>query len=83
MTSNQLPEVGLLRLHQILGSSTSTPPIPPIIPVGKTAWWQGINDGIYPPPMKLSKRTTVWKVSDIRQLIEHGRWVAQSDDVDL
>ena len=45
----------LLRLHQVLK----------IIPISKSAWWQGCKDGRYPKPIKLGPRTTVWKASDI------------------
>jgi prophage regulatory protein len=65
----QLPETGFLRLPQILGDSTAKPPIPPLIPVGKTCWWQGVKAGRFPKPVKLGPRVTVWRVEDIRALI--------------
>lgn len=67
---NGLPETGYLRLYQILGNRKAKPPIPPIIPIGKTAWWKGVKTGKYPKPLKLGPQTTVWRVEDIRQLIE-------------
>lgn len=45
----------LLRLPQVLK----------IVPISKSAWWQGCKDGRYPKPIKLGPRTTVWKASDI------------------
>ncbi len=39
----------LLRLPQVLE----------IIPISKSAWWQGCKDGRYPKPIKLGPRTTV------------------------
>jgi len=66
---NQLPETGYLRLKQILGNLKSNPPIPPIIPVGKTYWWDGVKKGLFPKPIKLGSRITVWRVEDIRNLI--------------
>ena len=42
------------------------------IPVSKSTWWQGIKDGRFPEPLKLGKRVTVWRVEDIRRLIETG-----------
>jgi prophage regulatory protein len=65
----QLPETGFLRLPQILGDCTASPPIPPIIPVGKTCWWEGVKAGRFPKPVKLGPRVTVWRVEDIRALI--------------
>lgn len=45
------------------------PGMPPIVPVSKTAWYQGIKSGIYPAPLHLGK-TAVWRVSDIRALLD-------------
>ncbi len=67
---NQLPETGFLRLQQIVGNPKSDPPIPPIIPVSKSSFWAGVKIGKYPKPLKLGARTTVWRVEDIRQLID-------------
>ena len=66
---NELPQTGYLRLKQILGSKKANPPIPPLIPIGKTSWWEGIRKGKFPKPIKLTKRITVWRVEDIRNLI--------------
>lgn len=68
----QLPETGFLRLPQIIGNPSSKPPIPPLIPVSKSSWWDGVKSGKYPKPIKLGSRTTVWRVEDIRQLIDKG-----------
>ena len=56
----QLPETGFLRLPTILK----------LIPIGKSSWWLGVKEGKYPKPIKLGERTTVWKVEDIRTLID-------------
>jgi hypothetical protein len=66
----QLPETGFLRLPQIIGDKKSSPPIPPIIPVSKTSWYAGIKSGRYPRPLKLSERSSAWRIEDIRKLIE-------------
>ena len=55
-----LPEVGYLRLSQILN----------ILPISKSAWWEGCRSGLYPKPVKLGPRTTAWRVEDIRELME-------------
>jgi prophage regulatory protein len=67
---NNLPETGLVRLSQILGDKNKG--IPPIIPVGKSTWWEGVKSGRYPKPIKLGERTTCWNVRDIRQLINQS-----------
>lgn len=63
----QLPESGFLRLPQIIGDTKRG--IPAVIPVSKSAWWEGCKTGRYPKPVKLGPRTTAWRVSDIRALI--------------
>jgi prophage regulatory protein len=67
----QLPETGFLRLSQIIGNPKATPPIPPIIPVKKSCWWDGFRSGRFPKPVKIGNgRGTFWKVEAIRALIE-------------
>jgi len=65
---NQLPETGFLRLPQIIGDPNAEPPIPPIIPLKKSCWWDGVRSGRFPKPVKLG-RCTMWRVEDIRSLI--------------
>lgn len=65
-----IPPTGFVRLKGIIGDHTSNPPTPAIIPVGKTAWWNGVKSGKYPKPVKLGPRTTAWRVEDIRALIQ-------------
>lgn len=72
MSFNTLPETGYVRLSQIIGNSKSNPPLPAIFPVSKSTWWVGVKAGRYPQPVKLSERTTAWRVEDIRALIEQG-----------
>ena len=67
---NLLSNDGYLRIRQILGDAKATPPIPPIIPISKSSWWQGVKAGRYPQPVKLGPRTTAWKVRDIRDLLK-------------
>ena len=49
-----------LRLPQVLA----------IIPISKSAWWQGCKEGRFPKPIKLGPRTSVWRSSDITALIK-------------
>lgn len=56
----ELPVIGFLRLPQILE----------IIPVSKSAWWQGCKDGRFPKPVKLGPKTTAWRAEDVATLIE-------------
>lgn len=65
-----MPQEGFVRLPQIVGDKDADPPVPAIIPVSPSHWWDGIQKGIYPKPVKLSKRVTAWDVNDIRELIK-------------
>lgn len=55
-----IPETGFIRLPEVLS----------LIPVSATVWWEGIREGRYPKGIKLSARTTAWRVEDIRELIQ-------------
>ena len=68
--SYPLPETGYLRLTQIVGDPDANPPIPALIPIGKSTWWEGVKSGRFPKPVKLGPRTTAWRVEDIRAWIE-------------
>lgn len=60
--------------------ATTTPPAPPEkllrlntvlsrVPIGRSAWYQGIKDGKFPPPVKLGPKTSAWREADINKLI--------------
>ena len=71
---DSLPEFGYLRLPQIIGNPKADPPIPPIIPVGKSTWWAGVKSGRYPKPVKtLGDRITAWAVEDIRAFVKSAK----------
>lgn len=65
-----IPETGFVRLNQIIGDPATEPPTPALIPVSATVWWEGIKSGRYPKGIKLSARTTAWRVEDIKALIQ-------------
>jgi len=66
---HKLPETGFVRLPQIVGDLKADPPIPPVVPVSRSAWWAGVRSGRYPKPVKLGPRTTAWRVEDVRALL--------------
>lgn len=77
MAIQQLPETGFLRLSQIVGQKAEPgkykrkrPVIPALIPIGRTTFLNGVKAGKYPRPLRLGARTVVWRVSDIRKLLE-------------
>lgn len=53
----------LLRITQI---------IPDILPISKSNFYAGIKEGKFPPPVKLGPRTSTWRESEIRQIVENG-----------
>jgi prophage regulatory protein len=61
-----------VRLTQIIGNLSANPPIQPLIPISRSGWWAGVRAGHYPQPIKLGRRTTVWRRSDIDALIANG-----------
>jgi predicted DNA-binding transcriptional regulator AlpA len=69
---HQLPEIGYLRLPQIIGDPKADPPVPAVIPVGKSTWWEGVKSGRFPAPVKLGPRITAWRVEDIRALMQRA-----------
>jgi len=69
---DKLTELKFLRLRQIIGDPSATPPIAPLIPVSRSTWWQGVKDGRFPAPIKLAKRITVWRAHEIFD------WISQA-----
>ena len=45
------------------------PQVLKIVPVGRSTWWDGISKGRFPAGIKLGKRLTVWRSSEIQALI--------------
>lgn len=72
-----LPEIGYVRLSQIVGNPKADPPIPAIIPVSRSTWWAGVKSGLYPSPVKLGPRIIAWRIEEIRELISRGVIVAE------
>lgn len=65
-----MPETGFLRAAQIIGNRKRG--IAPIVPISRTAWWKGVKEGRFPQPIRLGPKTVVWRVEDIRKLIEQA-----------
>jgi len=58
----------LLRLPQIIGNKKRG--ILPLIPVSRSTWFDGVKDGRFPKPVKLSARVSAWRADEINALIE-------------
>lgn len=56
----------LLRLPQVIGTKTN----PGIIPLSRSGFLKGVNEGLYPQGIKLSARAICWRVGDLRAALE-------------
>ena len=45
---------------------------PGLIPVSRSAWLNGVERGIYPPPIKVGAKVVAWRREDILEVIENG-----------
>lgn len=54
------PMAKLLRLPQVLA----------VYPVGRSTWYEGIRDGVYPRPIRISRRSVGWSAETIQDLIK-------------
>jgi len=59
----------MLNEHNTQQSFLRLPDVLRIIPVSKSAWWQGCKSGRFPRPIKLGPRTSAWRASDIAALV--------------
>ena len=50
----------LLKLKQVLR----------LVPVSRSTWLRGIDDGIYPRPVKISSHLNVWRKEDIEHFLQ-------------
>ncbi|WP_374289640.1 helix-turn-helix transcriptional regulator [Desulfovibrio desulfuricans] len=67
-----IPTYGFLRLPQVLA----------IIPISKSAWWEGCRIGRFPRPVKLGPRTTVWRAEEIAAFIDQAGIQCETDSHD-
>ena len=43
--------------------------VPALIPISRSAWWDGVANSRYPPAVR-HQGVTMWRISDIRKLIK-------------
>lgn len=65
---NTLPQEGFIRLPLVLKT----------LGIAKTTLYDGINADIFPRPMKLGTRFSVWRVDEIRSVLS-GEWNVKPD----
>jgi prophage regulatory protein len=62
-----LPDEGFLRLWQIIGCKRRG--VPPLLPMSESGWHRKQAEGVFPKGIRISARTRVYPVAEIRQLI--------------
>ena len=67
--SSILPNEGFVRLTQIIGTRNQPGPIP----VSRARWYQLLEIGAVPQPIRVGPRTVVWDVAEIRDLLRELR----------
>jgi prophage regulatory protein len=56
------PNDALVRIEKIIGPNG-------IIPISRSSFYQGIRDGIYPKAVRLGKRSSAWRMSELMRVI--------------
>jgi prophage regulatory protein len=65
MTKQLEPVDRLLRLRQAIGPEG-------VLPISRASFYAGIQSGIYPKPIRLGKRISVWRLSDLLRVVERA-----------
>lgn len=60
LNENIKQQHGVIRLSEVLE----------LYPVSKSSWYEGVKNGKYPKPVKLSERSSAWYMRDIINLLE-------------
>ena len=63
MRDPKFSDCELVRLKQIIAPQGP-------LPISRSTFYAKIKSGDYPAPLKLSARVSVWRASDIRELVE-------------
>ena len=68
---DRLPEIGFLRLNQLVLPPKSPRSSFAILPFSAATVWRKVAEGTFPTPVKLSAGMTAWMVGDVR------RWLSE------
>ena len=63
MKTKSSPEIGFLRLRDVIGDKDK----PGIIPVSRSSRAEGIAKGRYPRPVKLGERMSAWRIDELNR----------------
>ena len=75
--STPFPETGYVRGSQIYNNPKTGKR--GFVNISRSAWYQGIDDGIYPRPLKPTPHTSLWRAEDVRSAIE-GNYTPEGSD---
>ncbi len=56
-----------LRVSQIIGNPKKG--IPPLIPVSRTFWFEGVRAGRFPRPVYIASKMPLWRADEIAALM--------------
>lgn len=59
----------ILRQTQVIGNRRVEPRIPGLIDMASSTWWSGINEGMYPPPIRFGSRSIGWLGHEVDALV--------------
>jgi predicted DNA-binding transcriptional regulator AlpA len=58
----------LIRLSEIVGDPARG--VKPLLPIGKSTWWDGVRAGHFPQPVRLPGcKATFWRKADVLALL--------------
>lgn len=60
-----LQETVFLRERQLVGDAKRQ--VVGLLPFSRATLWRRVKDGTFPPPVKLSERTTAWSTVEVRK----------------
>lgn len=75
---DELPDSALLRQSQLV-HHPKPPTRPVLLPFSLATLWRKVADGSFPKPMKLSLRTTAWRVEVVRAWMDGMEASARAD----
>lgn len=64
-----LPDSAFVRESQLV-CNPKRPEFPAPLPFSAATLWRKVADGTFPKPIKLSRRVTAWRVSEIRTFLQ-------------
>ena len=66
---DDLPDSAFLRESQLV-QDPKRPDYPALLPFSSATLWRKVSAGTFPKPVKLSKRVTAWRVSEVRKFLQ-------------